>query len=151
MTGVADTGTDTAIPDDDDDDDTASRASQQSTSLQPSSLQWCPLAHLGLLVLLDVFTATWNLSQSSKIMACAQKSLQFFFRLERAIYGRCALVQSLPSALQLANRRKNARLLTDLIAVCALPPHHQRVCSWSDWGDDVTELNDIVSLTAAVR
>ena len=41
--------------------------------------------------------------------------------LNRAIYGRGA--QLPPSSLQLANRRKSARLLCDRIAVFALPPH----------------------------
>ena len=78
--------------------------------------------------------------------------------LQRAIYGRCALVQPLTLASQLANRRKNARLLTDLIAVIALPPHTNGFAhlvldlahTWSDRGDDVIDLNDILALTAAV-
>ena len=63
---------------------------------------------------------------------------------ETAIYGQCALVQPPPSALQLSNRRKNARRLTDLVAVFALLPHISGFAlqvldlarTWSDRGDD---------------
>ena len=72
--------------------------------------------------------------------------------LERAIYGLCALVQPPPSASQLANRRNNARLLTDLVAVFALSLHTGGFAfqvldvahTWSDLGD-------ILALTAAVH
>ena len=70
-----DTGTDTAIPGDDDDNDIASLASHYSTSLQHSNLQSRPLAVLGLLAVFDVSMAGWSLNMSSKIVACALKSL----------------------------------------------------------------------------
>ena len=46
----ADTGTDTTTPDDDS-EDIASLTGQQSTSLQQSNLELCPLALLGLFAL----------------------------------------------------------------------------------------------------
>ena len=78
--------------------------------------------------------------------------------LERAIYGRCSLVQPPPSASQLANRRKNARLLTDLVAVFALPPHTSGLAlqildlayTWSDSDAGDIDLSNILALTAAV-
>ena len=76
--------------------------------------------------------------------------------LERAIYEWCALVQPHPSALQLANKRKSSRLLSDLVAV--FPPHTSGFAlqvldlthSWSDRNADVIDLNNILALTAAV-
>ena len=58
-------------------------------------------------------------------------------------HRRCALVQPPPSALQLAHRRKNGRLLTDLVAVFALPPPTSGSAlkvldlahTWADRGD----------------
>ena len=63
--------------------------------------------------------------------------------LDQAIHWRCAPGQPPLSALQLANRRKSARLLTDLVAVFALPPHTcgftlQRLDLPHTWSDGVT-------------
>ena len=76
----ADTGTDTAIPD-------ASLTSQQI-------LSWaaCPLLST---------VAAWSLKLSSKIWRCSGV-IADFLALQQAIYEPCALVQPLPSALQLA-------------------------------------------------
>ena len=77
--------------------------------------------------------------------------------LERAISRRCALVQPLPSSSQLANKRR-ARFLSDLAVAYAFPPHTggftlqvlDLTHTWSDRGDDVIDLKDILALTAAV-
>ena len=71
-------------------------------------------------------------------MACAQESLQMPAPSRMQICRRCALVQPPPSALQLGNRRKNARLLTDLAH------------TWSDRGNNDIDLSDILALAAAV-
>ena len=78
--------------------------------------------------------------------------------LERAVYRRCAPGQP-PSVLQLANRRKRARLGTGLVAAVALPPHIggftlqvlELAHVWSDRGDSDIDLSDILALAAAVH
>ena len=71
-----------------------------------------------------------------------------FLALEGANYRRCA-----PG--QLANRGKSARLLTDLVAVFALPLHTSgfdpsTLGPGSDRGDNDIDLSDILALVAAV-
>ena len=61
----------------------------------------------------------------------------------RQFTGGCAPGQPPLSALQLANRRKSARFLTDLVDVFALPPHAcgftlQRLDLLHTWSDGVT-------------
>ena len=79
--------------------------------------------------------------------------------LERAVYRRCAPGQPPPSVLQLANRRKSARLGTGLVAAVALPPNTggftlqvlDLAHVWSDRGDSDIDLSDILALAAAVH
>ena len=78
--------------------------------------------------------------------------------LERVLFGRRALVQPLPSALQMANRQKGAHFLSDLVVAHALPPHISGftlqildlIHIWSGSDSDVLELDDILGLAAAV-
>ena len=151
----ADTGTDTTILDD---DDIASLASQQSTSLQHSSLQSCPFAPLGLHALSLMFPGGLELDALFEDHGVCSAVIAGSLALERTIYRRCALVQPPLSALQLANRRKSALLLTDLVAAFALPPLTggftlqvlDMAHTWSDRSDNDIDLNDILALVAAV-
>ena len=149
--GDGDDGADTgrAIPDDDDDDAIAFLASQPSTSLQPSSLKLCPLA--------DVEQLTCSLTFPGDHGVCSAV-IVVLLTLEWAIYRRCVPGQPPLSVSQLANRRKCARLVTDFVAVLALPPHASGfprhlldlTHTWSDRSDNGINLSDILACAAAV-
>ena len=55
-------------------------------------------------------------------MAYALESLPTALAFGRVLCGRRALVQPLPSVLQLANRQKGVHFLSDLVVACAFPP-----------------------------
>ena len=79
-------------------------------------------APLGLLALWCISEA-WSLKLSSKTMTCALESLPTA-SLVSVIYERHALIQPLPSAVQLANRNRSARFLSDLVFTSAFPPYN---------------------------
>ena len=78
--------------------------------------------------------------------------------LVRAIYEQRALVQPLPTSLQLVNRQKGAHLLLDLAVTYAFPAHTSDLAVqildlahvWSNRGSDFVDADDVFDLAAAV-